>query len=80
MRGAGVGGEDYGQWDTLIPNLDPQSLTLDAPLPQHSLFPEKMVSSCLDAPTGLSHEDLIQVRKLTSSRFPWGVSPLLLGP
>nr|KAF6295757.1 growth factor receptor bound protein 7 [Myotis myotis] len=26
----------------------------------HSLFPEKMVSSCLDAPTGLSHEDLIQ--------------------
>nr|XP_036878573.1 growth factor receptor-bound protein 7 isoform X3 [Manis javanica] len=26
----------------------------------HSLFPEKMVSSCLDAHTGLSHEDLIQ--------------------
>lgn len=40
------------------------------PPAQHSLFPEKMVSSCLDAPTGLSHEDLIQVRGLTSSRFP----------
>lgn len=58
------------QWDTLIPNLDPQSLTLDSHLPQHSLFPEKMVSSCLDAPTGVSHEDLIQVSKRASSRFP----------
>ncbi|KAI4533533.1 hypothetical protein MJG53_015297 [Ovis ammon polii x Ovis aries] len=26
----------------------------------HSLFPEKMVSSCLDAHTGMSHEDIIQ--------------------
>nr|KAF6295755.1 growth factor receptor bound protein 7 [Myotis myotis] len=35
----------------------------------HSLFPEKMVSSCLDAPTGLSHEDLIQ-NFLNAGSFP----------
>uniref|UniRef100_A0A8D1NLE6 Growth factor receptor bound protein 7 n=1 Tax=Sus scrofa TaxID=9823 RepID=A0A8D1NLE6_PIG len=35
----------------------------------HSLFPEKMVSSCLDAHTGLSHEDLIQ-NFLNAGSFP----------
>ncbi|XP_040856530.1 growth factor receptor-bound protein 7 [Ochotona curzoniae] len=35
----------------------------------HSLFPEKMVSSCLDAQTGLSHEDLIQ-NFLNAGSFP----------
>nr|XP_023409424.1 growth factor receptor-bound protein 7 isoform X2 [Loxodonta africana] len=35
----------------------------------HSLFPEKMVSSCLDANTGISHEDLIQ-NFLNSGSFP----------
>lgn len=49
-------------WDTRIPYLDPQPLTPDSFLPQHSLFPEKMVSSCLDTHTGVSHEDLIQVK------------------
>lgn len=34
-------------------------------LSQHSLFPEKMVSSCLDVHTDMSHEDLIQVRGLS---------------
>ncbi|XP_041581068.1 growth factor receptor-bound protein 7 isoform X1 [Vulpes lagopus] len=35
----------------------------------HSLFPEKMVSSCVDAHTGLSHEDLIQ-NFLNAGSFP----------
>ncbi|XP_010618339.1 growth factor receptor-bound protein 7 isoform X3 [Fukomys damarensis] len=35
----------------------------------HSLFPEKMVSSCLDAHTGVSHEDLIQ-DFLNADSFP----------
>uniref|UniRef100_A0ABI7Z805 Growth factor receptor bound protein 7 n=1 Tax=Felis catus TaxID=9685 RepID=A0ABI7Z805_FELCA len=35
----------------------------------HSLFPEKMVSSCLDAHTGISHEDLIQ-NFLNAGSFP----------
>ncbi|XP_077635385.1 growth factor receptor-bound protein 7 isoform X1 [Crocuta crocuta] len=35
----------------------------------HSLFPEKMVSSCLDAHAGLSHEDLIQ-NFLNAGSFP----------
>ncbi|KAK2505468.1 hypothetical protein MC885_009682 [Smutsia gigantea] len=56
-------------WDTLILSVDPQSLTPDSFLPQHSLFPEKMVSSCLDAHTGLSHEDLIQ-NFLNAGSFP----------
>ncbi|KAM4822485.1 growth factor receptor-bound protein 7 [Urocitellus parryii] len=37
--------------------------------PPHSLFPEKMVSSCLDAHTGASHEDLIQ-NFLNAGSFP----------
>ncbi|XP_055112565.1 growth factor receptor-bound protein 7 isoform X1 [Symphalangus syndactylus] len=35
----------------------------------HSLFPEKMVSSCLDAHTGISQEDLIQ-NFLNAGSFP----------
>ncbi|XP_019494303.1 PREDICTED: growth factor receptor-bound protein 7 isoform X1 [Hipposideros armiger] len=35
----------------------------------HSLFPEKMVSSCLDTHTGVSHEDLIQ-NFLNAGSFP----------
>nr|XP_058140150.1 growth factor receptor-bound protein 7 isoform X1 [Dasypus novemcinctus] len=35
----------------------------------HSLFPEKMVSSCLDAHTGISHEELIQ-NFLNAGSFP----------
>ncbi|XP_054449808.1 growth factor receptor-bound protein 7 isoform X2 [Pteronotus mesoamericanus] len=35
----------------------------------HSLFPEKMVSSCLDAHAGISHEDLIQ-NFLNAGSFP----------
>ncbi|XP_027480315.1 growth factor receptor-bound protein 7 isoform X1 [Zalophus californianus] len=35
----------------------------------HSLFPEKMVSSCVDTPTGISHEDLIQ-NFLNAGSFP----------
>ncbi|KAM7068776.1 growth factor receptor-bound protein 7 [Molossus nigricans] len=35
----------------------------------HSLFPEKMVSSCLDAQTGISHEELIQ-NFLNAGSFP----------
>ncbi|XP_012621346.1 growth factor receptor-bound protein 7 isoform X1 [Microcebus murinus] len=35
----------------------------------HSLFPEKMVSSCLDAQTDVSHEDLIQ-NFLNAGSFP----------
>lgn len=53
----------------------------DSFFPQHSLFPEKMVSSCLDTQTGISHEDLIQVRGhphfMSQSQFPR--IPLLLG-
>lgn len=37
--------------------------------PPHTLFPEKMVSSCLDAQTGISHEDLIQ-NFLNAGSFP----------
>ncbi|XP_059125647.1 growth factor receptor-bound protein 7 isoform X1 [Peromyscus eremicus] len=37
--------------------------------PPHTLFPEKMVSSCLDAQTGVSHEDLIQ-NFLNAGSFP----------
>ncbi|KAM9597623.1 growth factor receptor-bound protein 7 isoform 1-T3 [Trichechus inunguis] len=37
--------------------------------PPHSLFPEKMVSSCLDANTSMSHEDLIQ-NFLNAGSFP----------
>lgn len=37
--------------------------------PPHTLFPEKMVSSCLDTPTGISHEDLIQ-NFLNAGSFP----------
>ncbi|XP_035303967.1 growth factor receptor-bound protein 7 [Cricetulus griseus] len=37
--------------------------------PPHTLFPEKMVSSCLDAQTGTSHEDLIQ-NFLNAGSFP----------
>ncbi|XP_040608078.1 growth factor receptor-bound protein 7-like [Mesocricetus auratus] len=37
--------------------------------PPHMLFPEKMVSSCLDAQTGTSHEDLIQ-NFLNAGSFP----------
>ena len=63
-----------------IPTLDPQSLlTVDSFLPQHSLFPEKMVSSCLDTHTDISHDDLIQVRGHPHSRDSPG-PPLLLGP
>lgn len=62
LAGEGVWGGASGHQDILIPSLDPPSLTPGTFLPQHSLFPEKMVSSCLDAHTGLSHEDLIQVR------------------
>lgn len=65
----------------MIPKLDTQFLTPDSFLPQHSLFPEKMVSSCLDPQTGISHEDLIQVRGhshfMAQSQFPR--IPLLLG-
>ncbi|XP_070339291.1 growth factor receptor-bound protein 7 isoform X4 [Equus asinus] len=35
----------------------------------HALFPEKMVSSCFDAHTGISHEDLIQ-NFLNAGSFP----------
>ncbi|XP_004859540.1 growth factor receptor-bound protein 7 [Heterocephalus glaber] len=35
----------------------------------HTLFPEKMVSSCLDAHAGMSHEDLIQ-NFLNAGSFP----------
>ncbi|KAF6094031.1 growth factor receptor bound protein 7 [Phyllostomus discolor] len=35
----------------------------------HSLFPEKMVSSCLDAPADISHDDLIQ-NFLNAGSFP----------
>ncbi|XP_059003693.1 growth factor receptor-bound protein 7 isoform X2 [Mustela lutreola] len=35
----------------------------------HTLFPEKMVSSCVDAHTGISHEDLIQ-NFLNAGSFP----------
>lgn len=61
-----------GQRGTPIASLDPQSLlTPDSFLPQHSLFPEKMVSSCLDAHADISHDDLIQVRDPpTESWFP----------
>lgn len=37
--------------------------------PPHTLFPEKMVSSCLDTQTGISHEDLFQ-NFLNASSFP----------
>lgn len=53
----------------MIPKLDTQFLTPDSFLPQHSLFPEKMVSSCLDPQTGISHEDLIQ-NFLNAGSFP----------
>lgn len=65
----------------MIPKPDTQFLTPDSFFPQHSLFPEKMVSSCLDTQTGISHEDLIQVRGhphfMSQSQFPR--IPLLLG-
>ncbi|XP_063107559.1 growth factor receptor-bound protein 7 isoform X2 [Cavia porcellus] len=35
----------------------------------HSLFPEKMVSSCLEAHSGMSHEDIIQ-NFLNAGSFP----------
>ncbi|XP_012918111.1 growth factor receptor-bound protein 7 isoform X1 [Mustela putorius furo] len=35
----------------------------------HTLFPKKMVSSCVDAHTGISHEDLIQ-NFLNAGSFP----------
>ncbi|MEJ1285376.1 epidermal growth factor receptor [Cricetulus griseus] len=44
-------------------------LSRDSSRLHHTLFPEKMVSSCLDAQTGTSHEDLIQ-NFLNAGSFP----------